>query len=70
MDNIQWRNLVNTVMNFWWSMKCWEFFVHLNICFSKTQINATRDHNNVTGELQNTKKKTFVEPFRTKGVEC
>jgi hypothetical protein len=32
-------------------------------------IHATRDHNNVTSILQNTKKTAYGRPFRTKGVE-
>jgi hypothetical protein len=33
------------------------------------EFHATRDNNNVTNALQNTKK-NCIWPFRTKGVEC
>jgi hypothetical protein len=33
-------------------------------------IHATRDHNNITSVLRNTKRTVYGWPFRTKGVEC
>jgi hypothetical protein len=33
-------------------------------------IYATRDCNNLTSVLRNTKKNAYGQPFRTKGVEC